>query len=329
MDDRVLAAVLAAGAAVLDEPALARLGADLAQVSGAPVPVGVCGRPGAGRDTVRHALRGADVVVADQGGAAEIDVYVFTETLTPEDRAALSAARRPMVAVLNKADLICFAGARPMAEAAARCRELQSSTGVPTRPLAALLAGVATDPAGLDPDLAAALRRLSIGPSGLAGSWRIGTGVRRRLLAELDLVGVAIAAAAVSGGAGPEVLTALFREFSGIQGVLEEIGEAAAVIRYRRLLRALAPLAERAVGSRGAPVAAFLAGDAVVLARMAAASEVVTPPAVPGWRDALLCQAIYFQRYARGPVSGLHRECGIDIARGALRQWRRAGDAGE
>ncbi|MGB2810265.1 MAG: hypothetical protein WBC17_00735, partial [Mycobacterium sp.] len=64
MDDRVLAAVLAAGAAVLDEPALARLGADLAQVSGAPVPVGVCGRPGAGRDTVRHALRGADVVVA-------------------------------------------------------------------------------------------------------------------------------------------------------------------------------------------------------------------------------------------------------------------------
>ena len=325
MDDRVLAAVLAAGAAVLDEPTLQRLGADLAHVSGAPVPVGVCGRPGAGRDTVRHALRGADVVVADPGGAAEIGVYVFTETLTPEDRAALSAARRPMVAVLNKADLICFEGAGPMAAAAARCRELQSSTGVPTRPLAALLADVATDPAGLDPDLFEALRRLRRGPSGLAGPWRISTGIRQRLLAELDFVGVAMAAAAVSGGAGPDVLIALFREFSGIQGVLEEIGRAAAVIRYRRLLRALAPLAEQAVGSRGAPVGAFLAGDAVVLARMAAASEVVTAPTVPGGRNELLCRAIYFQRYARGPVSGLHRDCGIDIARGALRQWRRAG----
>ncbi len=265
------------------------------------------------------------MVVADPGGAAEIGVYVFTETLTPEDRAALSAARRPMVAVLNKADLICFEGAGPMAAAAARCRELQSSTGVPTRPLAALLADVATDPAGLDPDLFEALRRLRRGPSGLAGPWRISTGIRQRLLAELDFVGVAMAAAAVSGGAGPDVLIALFREFSGIQGVLEEIGRAAAVIRYRRLLRALAPLAEQAVGSRGAPVGAFLAGDAVVLARMAAASEVVTAPTVPGGRNELLCRAIYFQRYARGPVSGLHRDCGIDIARGALRQWRRAG----
>ena len=319
MGESVFAAVLAAGAAVLDKPALARLDAGLK----APVRVGVCGRPGAGRDTVRRALGGAGVVVSDPGGGAEIDVYVFTETLTREDRAALSATRRPTVAVLNKADLTCFAGVGPMALAAARCRALQSTTGVPTRPLAALLADAGSDPAGLDPDLVEALRRLSTGSFGL-----ISPGIRRRLLAELDLFGVAVAAAAISGGAGPDVLPVLFREFSGVHGVLEEIDRAAAAIRYRRLLGALASLADQAVGSRGAPVAEFLTGDAVVLARMAAASAVVTPPGAiedPGGRDALLRQAIYFQRYARGPVSVLHRDCGFDIARGALRQWRRAG----
>jgi hypothetical protein len=36
--------------------------------------------------------------------AADVGVYVFTESLTPDDRAALADARLPTVAVLNKAD---------------------------------------------------------------------------------------------------------------------------------------------------------------------------------------------------------------------------------
>ena len=34
-----------------------------------------------------------------------------------------------------------------------------------------------------------------------------------------------------------------------------------------------------------------------------------------------------WQRYSRRPVSGLHRACGADIARGSLRLWSRAGDS--
>jgi hypothetical protein len=85
-------------------------------------------------------------------------------------------------------------------------------------------------------------------------------------------------------------------------------------------------------------VAEFLAGDAVVLARRAAAADVLTAageipsgeipvaeiPDGSGEPDAALRRAISFQRYARGPVAVLHRACGADIVRGELRLWRRA-----
>ena len=338
MDDGPLAAVLAAGAAVLDEPALSRLSADLS----APLRVGVCGRPGAGRAAVRRALRGAGHVVTAPGVAADVGVYVFTESLTPDDRAALADARLPTVAVLNKADLAGFRGDGPMAIAAARCRELQSSTGVPTRPLAALLAVAAGDPAVLDPELVAALQQLTEG-SARVNPATVSPRIRRRLLAELDLFGIAIAVAAVSGGADPAALAALFRQLSGLNSVIAEIDRVGAPSRYRRLVDALAPLVGQSVGPRGARVAEFLAGDAVVLARRAAAADVLTAageipageipageipageiPDDSGEPDAALRRAIFLQRYARGPVAVLHRACGADIVRGELRLWRRA-----
>jgi hypothetical protein len=264
--------------------------------------------------------------------AADVGVYVFTESLTPDDRAALADARLPTVAVLNKADLAGFRGDGPMAIAAARCRELQSSTGVPTRPLAALLAVAAGDPAVLDPELVAALQQLTEG-SARVNPATVSPRIRRRLLAELDLFGIANAVAAVSGGADPAALAALFRQLSGLNSVIAEIDRVGAPSRYRRLVDALAPLVGQSVGPRGARVAEFLAGDAVVLARRAAAADVLTAageipsgeiPDDSGEPDAALRRAIFLQRYARGPVAVLHRACGTDIVRGELRLWRRA-----
>ena len=292
----------------------------------APVRVGVSGRPGTGRDTVRSALRGVGAAVAARGEVTDIDVYVFCETLAPEDLAALAAARRPVVAVLNKADLTCFRGDGPMAVAARRCRELERRTGVPTRPLAALLA-VAASPGGLHQSLIDALGTVTVEPA------RLIPAMGRRLLTELDLYGIAVASTAVSDGADAAMLAGVLRNASGITAVLDEIERASAPIRYRRLVSTLAGLAEHAVGPRGARVAHFLASDAVVLARMAAAIEVVAVPerAADGSDEcaAQLRRAIHWQHYACGPVSALHRACGADIARGALRLWVRSGGCPE
>ncbi|MCX6481694.1 MAG: hypothetical protein NT146_00055, partial [Mycobacterium sp.] len=191
MPQQPYAALLSAGAAVLDDSALERLTADL----GAPVRVAVTGRAGAGRDMVRRALRGAGALLADPGEPADVDVYVFVETLTPDDIAQLSAADRPSVAVLNKADLTCFRGEGPVAVAAARCQELQRRTGVPTRPLAALLAVAASGATAGQQSLIDTLRTVGADPA------RLAPGMRHRLMAELDLFGTAIAAAAVGRGA--------------------------------------------------------------------------------------------------------------------------------
>ena len=323
MPQRPYAELLAAGAAVLDESALERLTVEVS----APLRVGVTGRPGAGLDTVRRALRGAGTVLADSGQPADVDIYVFVETLTPDDAALLAGADRPTVAVMNKADLTCFRGEGPLVVATARCRELQRRTGVPTLPLAALLAVAALRVTAGERSLMDALRTLGADPSRLAPD------MRQRLLAELDLFGTAIAAEAVGRGADAPALAALLHGASGISAVLDEIDRAGAPIRYRRLIGALARLAGLAVGSRGAGVAGFLVGDAVVLARMAAALEVVGAPATTadpvGGRATHLRRAIHWRRYAQGPVSALHRGCGTDISRGALRLWLQAGGVAE
>ena len=324
MSQHPYSALLAAGAAVLDDSGLERLRADVS----APVRVAVTGRAGAGRGTVRQALRaawrGADLVLADPGEDADVSVYVFVETLTPDDVAQLVSPDRPSVAVLNKADLTSFRGEGPLVAAAARCEESQRRTGVPTRPLAALLAVAAASATAGDGSLIDALRTIASDPGRLAPA------ERHRLLAELDVFGTAIAAAAVGRGADAPALAALLYEASGVSAVLDEIDRAVASIRYRRLNGTLARLADLAIGPRGARVAEFLSGDAVVLARMAAALDVVGAAADrAGGCAPHLRRAIHWRRYAQGPVSDLHRACGTDISRGALRLWLQAGGVAE
>lgn len=312
-----VAEVLAAGGAALSRRDLVGTADGLAP----PVRVGVAGRPGAGRTTVAQALRAAGVGVTEanaevEGDAAEVVIYVFVERLTPEDRAALSSVRGPCLAVLNKADLAGFGGAGPMAAAGARCSALERTVRVPVMPLAALLAKAVLDGTPLAGGLAALARGCPVPEIG------------SQLLAELDLFGVAVAVAALQAGAHPAAVAEELRRVSGIDGLLAAIERAAAEVRYRRATTALAALAGRAAGRRGGPTAEFLAGDEVAEARMAAAVAVVRaaglPVAIGGTADELLRAAVAWQRYAGGPVSALHRSCGTDIARGALRLWARA-----
>ena len=119
------------------------------------------------------------------------------------------------------------------------------------------------------------------------------------------------------------VRTAL-RRVSGVDAVCAEIDRAAAPVRYRRIEAVLTELTGMAAGPGGARLAEFLAGDDVVLARMAAAAEVLGAAGMPVSRAAdSLRMAVGWQRYAEGPVSELHRSCGLDLTRGALRLWDR------
>ena len=100
--------------------------------------------------------------------------------------------------------------------------------------------------------------------------------------------------------------------------------------RYRCLVGALDRLP--VAGPGGSPVADFLCADAVVLARMSIAAEVMRADGIevgpdPGGADFAghLGRAVHWQRYGRGPVSELHRSCSADIARGSLRLWVRGG----
>lgn len=307
-----VADAVAEGAAHLAHPALDRTAAELA----APPRVGVLGRPGGGRATVERALRGVGVATAGAGEQADLTVYVFVETLTPEDRDAI-AGLGPCVAVLTKADLSGFGGSGPMATAGDRCRALQRSTGVPTVPLAGLVAAASVP--GLEPDVAHALVGLSRGGD-------VPPGLRQRLLADLDLFGIATAVSAVRDGAGPDDLGAALRRVSGLEPLLAAIERAAAPVRYLRAAEALDALARLATGSRA--IADLLAGDAVVLARMASARAVLEAAGlavrIGDSHTDLLRAAIAWERYGHGPVSELHRACAADITRGALRLWSRA-----
>lgn len=266
------------------------------------VRVGVVGRVGAGRRTVTRALRGAGVTASPDAVDADVDVYVFVESLNADDLAALASTKRPTVAVLNKADLAGFHGHGPMAVAAERCRELRRATAVPVRPLSALLAVAGTDAAVLDPALRA-IRMLDTAPA------RVPDGARRLLATHLDLFGTAAAVSAIRSGARPAQVAGLLRTLSGLDEVCAEIDRAAAVLRYRRLC-SMQPAAP---------------DDDATLARMTAAVAVVRAAGAPdvsgSTRADQLRRAVHWQRYARGPVSALHRACAMDIARAALRLW--------
>ena len=313
-----LSAVLTDGAATLASPVLERLAGDL----DAPLLVGVRGRSGAGVRTVVRALQAAGIVVCAPDVAPEIEVRVVVETLTGEDIAALSGGR-PAVVVLNKADLVGFTGAGPMAAAVVRSRELRRRTGLPVVPLSALVAVAALDPAGLDDclidgGLLDPLRSLADGPA------RLSARVRGLLLARLDLFGIANAVAALRSGADRMAVRAVLRRVSGVDAVCAEIDRAAAPVRYRRIRSVLDELTGMGARPGGARLADFLAGDDVVLARMAAAAEVLSVAGMPVPRAVdPLRMAIEWQRYSAGPVSALHGSCGRDLTRGALRLWDR------
>src|SRR6201995_927215 len=114
-----------------------------------PLRVAISGRRGVGRSTVAHALAQAGnrpgTITLTTYSAAEVDLYVLADAVKPEDRAAIGAARRPLLAVLNKADLIATTESGchphgPTTSARARCVQLSAHGGTPIKPVVGILA---------------------------------------------------------------------------------------------------------------------------------------------------------------------------------------------
>lgn len=292
--------------------------AGIAERLNAPMRVAVCGRRGVGRRTVARALTRAGVAVTPSQDDADLQVYVIAEVVKPEDRDAVATARRPVLAVLNKIDV----AAGPI-----------SALGVRVEPMVAMLAVAVLDGL-LDDTMWAALRLLASRPADvsspdgfLAAAHPLPVQLRRRLLATLDLFGVIRATAAIGSGASTASVQARLRRLSRIDAVVAAIAAAGAAVRYQRLLDAIAELEAMAVTDSS--VAAFLARDETVIARMAAATDVVEAAGLHVDRcdspAAHLRRAVRWQRYGRGPVASVHRACGADIAKGSLRLWSQGG----
>jgi hypothetical protein len=324
---RFFADAVARCAAEPGNPAARRLD-QLARRVGAPVRVAVHGRCGVGAMTVRAALTAAGVTVVD--GDADLDVRVVAEVAKPEDLTG-----RPVLMLLNKADLSGFGRGGPLACAHRRCSEVTNVTGTPAEPMVALLALAALDHAALDADTLDALRVLVDEPADLRSpdaflscAHRLTRRVRQRLLDRLDLFGIAHSVVALRReGAGAQEVRAALRAVSRIDDVVQRIEVLAAETRYRRVVLAVAELEAVAVFEER--IAAFLAADDTVLARMAAAVDVVEglgasvdPSDEPA---AHLHRALQWRRRAAAPLGALHRACATDITRGSLRLWAAAG----
>jgi hypothetical protein len=333
--------------------------AAIADRAAAPLRVVVLGRPGVGRRTVARALDRAGIaswISATTGATAsacdaDVVVYVTAEVVKPEDTDAIGAASgRPVLAVLNKADLAGSLSGRSgeglFAAARMRCAEFSELVGAPMEPMIGLLAVAALD--DLDTALWAALRALAAdpdGPSSLDGSFSgflaadnpVPTDLRLRLLDALDLFGTALGIAAVRQGRTPVQVRALLRRMSGVDAVLNKIAVFGAEVRYQRVLAAVAELEALAVSGDeiADSISGFLSRDGTVVARMAAAVDLAeaagleVDPLDLDRDDAAahLPRAVRWRRYSLGrlgPVSDLHRACGVDIARGSLRLWSQA-----
>lgn len=279
-----------------------------------PMRVRTSGRPGVGRRTLTAALRDAGLTVVD--ARADVEVLVIAETAKPEDCRIAAAADGPIVIALNKADLL--AAAVPD-----HVRVVHTVAGLSAIPVSALLAT-----ATLDDRLAAAVRVLATDPADLsstdafcAAPHPVDAATRARLLAVADLPGIAAAVSAVRTAecADGRALTALLRRSSNVDAVLAGVRAATAPLRYRRLCASITRL--RALAARTADPAldGILTGDTAVLAAMEAAAEVMGADGLDAGPDDPLRRAVHWQRYSRGPVTALHRRCGADMARGALR----------
>ncbi len=286
-----------------------------------PPSVAVLGRDGVGRGTVGAALTRAGgtnprargrVTLTPDPKAADVHVLVIAEALKPEDRVDLANADRPIVTVLNKADLTGRSDGGPLTRAHRRAADCRALTGVPTVPMVALLAA-----ADLNEELMSALRVLVTEPE-----------LRRRLLAALDRFGIASAVLALGEGADAATVSTVLRRASQVDRVVEHIEAAAAPVCYRRVRSAITELYSLAVQSGDRRLADFLSTDETVLGVMAAAVGVVEAAGVAVDRGddaaAHLRRAVHWRRYSRGPVDALHRSCGADIARGSLRLLGRA-----
>jgi hypothetical protein len=314
---RLFADELAWFAAELPEPRLAAI----AQRIVAPLRVAVRGRRSVGVNRVTQALTAAGLSITAATESAEVVVHVIAEVVKPEDRDAIAAARRPVLVVLNKADL-----------SGSHCAEFAELTGTPTTPMVALLADAA-----LDGVLWAALRSLADRPADLRSRERfvaqphpISTATRRRLLETLDLFGIALAVAALRQGASEAATAVLLRRASGVDEVVNELDNLGVEARYRRVLDAGAELEALAVTDER--ISELLCSDEMVIARMTAAVDAVE---LTGLRvgfcddeDAHLRRAVHWRGYSRGAASAVHRSCGADIARGSLRLMGRAGADG-
>ncbi len=300
----------------------------IAQRIVAPLRVAVRGRRGVGRSTVARALARAGLDVAAAEVSAEVVMYVIAEVLKPEDKDAIAAAPEPVLVVLNKADLTGAAARK-------QCVTFSDLAGAPAVPMNALLAVAALDELP-DDSLWAALRLLATGladtcsPDDFLGcAHPVPTAVRQRLLETIDLAGVAIVVDGIQQQKSPAAIIAQLRRVSGIDAVLAKLEGLGVEARYRRVLDAVAELETLAVIDER--IDDFLRSDETVLARMAAAVEVVD--GIGAKVDRLdgqaehLRRAVRWQRYSRGPAAALHRSCGADIARGSLRLWSQAGGA--
>ncbi len=269
----------------------------IARRAAAPLRVEVRGRRGVGCSTVARALNVGPNIASDADTAPEVVVYVFAEVVKPEDVEAVRAARCPVLGVLNKVDVTGFAGDGPSSSARGRCEHFSALLGVSVQPMIGLLGDVSSD---------------TLGP-----------------------LGAAVAVAAARRGNTPAQVQAMLRRLSGVDAVLDQIAAAGAEARYRRVCDAVAELEALAVSEPVVEpeIARFLARDDTLIARMAAALDLVEsagPCHKAAGATGYLTRAARWQRYSRAHAGPVQRACGADIVRGSLRLWSRAGgEAGE
>lgn len=289
---------LTLAAAEIGDPRLVGIAAGVT----APLRVAVSGRRGVGRRTVAEALAGAGMSIVDPDLDADVDVRVIAETVKPEDSAAVAGAGRPVLVVLNKADL------------PGRCgiAEVAGATRAPAEAMSALFA-LAARRDRLDDGLWAALGSLAAQPAGLGGA------EHERLCAVLDLSGIdRMAPLARRGGTAGQARTML-RGLSGVDRVVARLSALGAGVYHRRMTTAVARLEALAVAEPHGAIDEFLIREATVAARMAAAVAVVGEQEVPG--ESALRRARRWQAYRGAPLGATGRACAADIARGSLRAW--------
>ncbi|GFG73935.1 hypothetical protein [Mycobacterium botniense] len=307
--------------------------AAIAQRVGAPLRIAVSGRRGVGRATVARALAAAGFAVTAQD-SSEVVVYVIAEVLKPEDQVALAAARRPVLALLNKADVAGLrSGAGPLVFARNRCAQFSALTGVPMEPLVGLLADAVLNNL-LDGVLCEALSTLAAhrfddGSPGVVAAARgvLPAATWRHLLDTLDVFGVAVAIAAIQQGRPAAEIPALLLGVSNADAVVDRLTALGSEACYLRVCDAVTELEALAVTDPN--VGEFLCCDDTVIARMDAAADVLDAAGMGvercDGRAAYLARAVRWTQYSRRRVSPVQRACSADLARGSLRLWARTG----